>query len=136
MYSRHGCGASSGKPVLDADGQTIHMSGAGRVTIEGDGTILQGRDIVARLAFVTAGDPASFRKSGAGLLKAPEAQMVRRQQAGGAIEQGSIEKSTVDPVRTMLDISSAERSVAYSTRIIQTIDESMQRAIGTFGRVA
>ena len=47
-----------------------------------------------------------------------------------------IEKSTVDPVRTMLDVTSAERSIAYGAKVIQTIDETMQRAISVFGRVA
>lgn len=130
---------ASGKPVLDVDGQEIRMSGAGRVTIQPDGTIQQGTGIVAKLAFVTAGDPMNFRKSGTGLMQAPDGQILRRQSAAGAgsvIEQGSVEKSTVDPVRTMLEITSSERSIAYGTKIIQTIDESMQRAIGTFGRVA
>lgn len=129
---------ASGKPVLDDRGQTIRMSGAGRVTIQPDGTIQQGAGIVARLAFVTAGDPMNLRKSGTGLLQAPDGQMQRRRTATavGVIEQGSVEKSTVDPVRTMLDVTSSERSIAYGTKIIQTIDESMQRAIGTFGRVA
>ncbi|MGH7131884.1 MAG: flagellar hook-basal body protein [Phycisphaerales bacterium] len=130
---------ASGKPVLDDAGQAIRMSGAGRVTIHPDGTIQQGAGVVGKLAFVTAGDPMNFRKSGTGLMQAPDGQMMRKQpaaSAGGLIEQGSVEKSTVDPVRTMLDITSSERSIAYGTRIIQTIDESMQRAIGTFGRVA
>lgn len=128
--------ASSGHPVLDANDQPIRLTGGGHVKVQADGTIFQGREIVAKLGVAAIPDTSSLRKAGGTLMSAPDTQLARRRDASGVIEQAMIEKSTVDPVRTMLDVTSAERSIAYGAKVIQTIDETMQRAINVLGRVA
>jgi flagellar basal body rod protein FlgG len=135
--------ASSGLPVLDDRDSTITIDPRkpGKITIDENGRIFQGTDPIARLQVTTVSDPTRLTKFGQGLFSAPEELMNTRTQLGrdnisAGIVQGSIERSSVDPVRAMLDINAAERSVSTSARIIQTIDESMQKAINTFGRLA
>lgn len=128
--------AASGRAVLDVDGKPITLSGKGPVRFEADGTIRQDGVAAGRLGIVTVADAGGLRKQGSGLLAPTAAQWRGRQVSAAVVEQGTLERSGVDPVLTTLEIGKAERAVTDNIRMIQSRDEIAQLAISTFGRVA
>lgn len=128
--------AATGLPVLDRDGRALTLSPNGEVSIDATGAVSQNGVRVGELQFVSLNDTTGLRARGDGLLSAPAAVLARRSPATGEIIQGAVERSAVDPVRTTLDIASAERAVSSGTRMIQLHDQLMDRAINTFGRIS
>jgi flagellar basal-body rod protein FlgG len=131
--------AASGKAVVDDGGGTISLASGVPVRIDPRGLITQNGQQVGQLALVDVPDRESLRKRGDGFFELPDDQSPESAgltPATGRIVQRSIERSSVDPVRAMLDISQAERAAGSGSRMIQMHDELMQRAINTFGRLA
>ncbi|MBC7835634.1 MAG: flagellar hook-basal body protein [Phycisphaerales bacterium] len=127
--------AGEGLPVLDTNDRPITLD-AGLFTIERDGTVRQGGDVVAQLQLATVPDTATLQKAGGNLFKAPATTIASRRPATGSIVQGAVEQSTVDPIEAIMGITSATSNVQNNARMIQMLDELMGRAINTFGRVA
>lgn len=128
--------AASGLPVLDDKGRPIALPGGGQVKIDGDGRIRQGGAEVGRLAVVSVADAETMPKAGEGLFRPSGAQFSQRKVGAATVEQGSLERSGVDPITAMLEIGKAERAVGANLRMIQIQDELMQRTVGTFARLA
>lgn len=128
--------ASSGMLVANDSGDPITIRTNAPVRIDGRGIISQNGNIVGRIGFVDVPDSQrdGLRKQGESMYKLDEG--VETTPATGQIVQRSIEKSSADPIRVMLDISQAERAASSGSRMIQIHDEVMQRAITTFGRLA
>ncbi len=127
---------SSGLPVLDDTNKPIQIDGDGAISIASDGQIRQGNRLVAKLQVATVSDQSRLRPTGDGLLSGPKTMLDRRQPSNATVISGALERSAVDPVKTMIDMSSAERAVGSTTRLIQMQDQMMDKAINTFGRVA
>lgn len=126
--------ASTGLPVLSDTNRPITIQSGRPIAISSSGVISQDGLPVARLAFVDVPDQQALRKRGDGFLELPPD--TRTTPAEGSIVQHTIERSSVDPVRAMLDIAQAERSAGSGSRMIQIHDEVMQKAINTFARLA
>jgi flagellar basal body rod protein FlgG len=52
------------------------------------------------------------------------------------VQQGELEGSAVDPIKAMMETTSAAKSVGSATRLIEMQDRMMERAINTLGRTA
>jgi len=127
----------TGLPVLDQDNRPITLTGGGQASISKDGQVIQDGKAIARLQTTTVADLTRLRPIGDGLFSAPKAVMeARTDSTNTAVIPGSIERSAVDPIKTMTDITAAERSISGSLRLIQLQDQLMDRAINTFGRMA
>ena len=127
--------ASTGLSVLDVQNKPITLNGAADVHIDRAGTITQGGQVVAKLQLASVGAPESLRPMGNGLYRGDTRLIAARTRADGSLTQGAVERSTVDAVRTMMDLSSAERSVSSNLRMISLYDQLMERAV-SMGRVA
>lgn len=128
--------AASGNPVLDPQNRPIRLDPSAEVMIDPDGTIRQRGAPVARLQVAQVPDPSSLTKEGESLFAASEAAMKARRPATGSVEQGMIEGSAVDAVKAMLAVSKAASAVTANARMLQMHDETVNRAINAFGRVA
>ena len=127
--------ASTGLSVLDIQNKPIRLAATGQVHIDDAGTITQGGQTIAKLQLTTVGSPERLQPVGNGLYRADARLMAARKPATATLSQGAVERSTVDAVRTMMDISSAERSVNSNLRMISLYDSLMERAV-SLGRVA
>lgn len=128
--------ASSGHPVLDTSDSAITLDRNLPVQISLDGGIRQGGKLVANLQVATVANPSTLRKRGDNLLDASAEAFANRKPGNADVQQGTIERSSVDAIKATLDVSSAERAVSRSAKMVQIYDEVMQRTISTFGRVA
>lgn len=130
--------SSTGLPVLDTSDQPITLPAArsNKVDIESNGWVKVAGERVAQIQLATVSDPTKLRKMGDNLMGGDQAMIAKRQEASGVLQQYHVERSTVDPVRTMLEISRAERAISSGAKMIQIHDELMSRAINTFGKVA
>jgi len=126
--------AGTGLPVLDVSQQPIVLK-AGAVKVSGDGKVTQGGAVVAQLALIDVPDTARLTKAGNSLFVAPNDALKGKTPATGTIRQGSIEESTVDEIKALLDVTSATRDVDWNTEMIRQHDRLLDKAINTFGRV-
>jgi flagellar basal body rod protein FlgG len=128
--------ASSGLPVLDAGDRPIVLSGTGTVLIDTSGRVRQNGEIVAQLQVTTVPDATSLVKEGASLLRPSAAALASRARSAAAVNQGMIERSSVDPIDAMMGVSEASGAVSSNARMISLFDELLGRAVNTFARIA
>lgn len=128
--------AGSGQPVLDAADRPVRLDPGAQVRIAPDGAVFQNDREVGRIQVVTVPNTSTLRKAGDNLFSATPGALAGRLPFEGRIVQGALERSAVDPIKTMMGISSASSGVSAGSRVVQIFDELMDRAINTFGRVA
>ena len=101
-----------GNPVLAQNGQTIRVAG--------DGTVP-----TSRLGVFTVNTP---RKIGDGNFSGTPAG-----RAAGVVKSGALEGSGVDPTRTMVDMMASMRAYESGQKVIQTIDQTLEKAATQVG---
>ncbi len=127
--------AGEGLPVLDTSDRPITVNPGAALKINGDGTVMQNGAAIAKIQVTDIPDRRALRKVGAGLFAASEGAIAARAPATGTIAPGAIERSGVDPIRAMMDVSNATQDVTANARMVQLHDDLMNRAINTLGRV-
>jgi len=128
--------ASTGMPVLDPAGRAIQLTPGRRADIGGDGTITQDGQFVARLHLLNPADPSRLTRQGHSLFRAPAETLASGAGAAGRIVQGALERSAVDEIRTIMQITAAGRDVDANMSLIAQHDRLTDRAINALGRVA
>ncbi|MCC6677067.1 MAG: flagellar hook basal-body protein [Phycisphaerales bacterium] len=128
--------ASTGMPVMDPGGRTIQLTPGRPVKIDGDGQISQDGRAVARIHLLNPADPSRMTKQGHSLFRAPAETFSSKAAASGQIQQGSLERSAVDEIRTIMQITAAGRDVDANMSLIAQHDRLTDRAINTLGRVS
>ena len=127
---------TSGKPVLGPNDRPIRVPADAIVSVNGRGEIIdQNGDAVARLQVARVADLDQLASAGGNLLRftGPD----NRQAAPeAAVHPGHLEKAAVDPITTLMGITSAAKSAGSNARMITYLDTMLDRAINTFGLVA
>lgn len=119
--------------VLDEDGSAIRLDpSGGPVSIGEDGTIRQGREIVARLGRFTAGDNSLLRKIGGNLFAAGDEEMT---STNARIIPESREESNVEVMSGLAAMIEASRAYQLNATMIQMQDQ-MSGQITSIGRPA
>lgn len=127
---------ADGLPVLDSAGRSININPAGgKITVHSNGLIEQNGQSVSQIALVSVPDTSKLKKEGQGLYSGPADVIDANKTANGDIVQHAIERSNVDPIRAMMQVTDASSAVSSATRIAQIHDEMMSRAINSLGRV-
>lgn len=125
---------AGGHPVLNADRQPIVLPD-GVVRIDRTGQLLLDDAPVARLGIVRVAHRDALVKQGELLFeytgRQPPALEPQPQVRGGFLEQ-----STVDPIKTLMQLISATKAVTSNGNLIRYHDQLMDRAVNTLGRVA
>ncbi len=128
--------ASTGMPILDVQNRPIRVDAGTKITVGGDGRLLQDGVEVATLAFVDVGDRTQIRKEGHSLFVPNADALGGIKPATGRIQQHAVEEASVDPIRTLLAMTSAAREVDSNASMVQTHDRLTERAIASLGRPA
>lgn len=121
-----------GFPVMGDGGPITLKAGGGRLSINQDGTVLQGDSPVAKIAVYEFADPQSLRRIGDGLL-APENGAQPQQVERPSVLNGTLEGSNVAPLQEMVNLISISRAYEASQRVIQAHDENTDKAIQALG---
>lgn len=126
---------SDGRAVLDAAGRPIRLPLRGEVEIDREGRVLVDGEALGQLALVDVANPAGVRPVGEGLYAPNVERMSELMPAGGILESRSVEGSTVDPVRAMMQLTGAAKSAEANIGMIGWQDRLMERAINGLGKV-
>jgi flagellar basal-body rod protein FlgF len=104
-----------GNPVLSQNGQTIRVAGDGSVP-------------AASLGLFNLNTP---RKIGDGMFSGTPAG-----RGTGTVKSGALEGSGVDPPHTMVDMMASMRAYESGQKVIQTIDQTLDKAATQVGSVS
>jgi flagellar basal-body rod protein FlgG len=117
---------AAGRPVLDDAGRPIAAGGADGLTIAADGQVSRNGRQIARLGVVSLTDPV---KQGDTLFAGTPGQ----RPADTAVRQGSLETSGVNAATAMIDMITSMRAYEAGMKVIQSIDETLQKGISVSG---
>jgi flagellar basal-body rod protein FlgF len=131
---------SGGRPVLDPDGTPIQLPSAyTAVEIRGDGSISATVNSVAQqvgqIGTFRPNDPQTLRKSGDGLLVAPPGTMqaIETGDPNSRLVQGSLEGSTVQPVKEIANMTELSRAYEQLQTLLSDDNDREQKMIQTLG---
>jgi len=150
MYSRDGhlqAGSDNtllgdgGNPLLGADGAPIQLpDGYTQIQIKADGSIkakVSGRwTDVAQIGVYMPNDPTQVQKSGSGLLSAPQNDMqaVTPDLGGARIIQGSVESSTVKPMKEIANMTELSRAYDRLQSVLNEENDIEEKMIDTLSK--
>jgi flagellar basal-body rod protein FlgG len=112
--------------VLDDAGRPIQAGSADGLTIAADGTISRNGRQIARLGVVSLTNPV---KQGDTLFTGTPGQ----RPAATAVRQGYLETSGVNAATAMIDMITSMRAYEAGMKVIQSIDETLQKGIAASG---
>jgi flagellar basal-body rod protein FlgF len=121
-----------GFTVLGDGGEITFKPDGGRVSINADGTIVQGETSIGKIAVYDFADPSALRRIGDGLL-APEDGAQPAPVERPAVLTGTLEGSNVSPLQEMVNLITVARSYEASQRSIQSHDDIEGKAIESLG---
>lgn len=124
------------QPVLDTNGQQIEIGG-GDVMIRPTGDVLVDGVEVATLRLVELDKATAVRASETEFTPGfgPEPTPSDPVTLGAAIRQGSVESSNVNPASTATDMIAAQRRFSASQSVFSTLEQTLDSAVNTVGRV-
>lgn len=118
-----------GHVVLGENGPIILQGG--EFTVEPDGTVSQGEEILDRLLITEFADTSVLRKHGNNLIRAEAGSETL--EFSGTIQQGTTELSNVNIVREMVDMITVLRSYEANQKVLQAIDSTLEKAVNRVG---
>ncbi len=117
-----------GNAVLSTQGQPITLQDQGDVQIATDGTVSQNGQRVAQLEITAFGSLANLRPEGANNY-AVTGNAAPGPALGASVQQGYLEKSNANVIRSMVDLITAERWFDANEKSVKTQDDATQQAI-------
>jgi flagellar basal-body rod protein FlgF len=119
-----------GDAVLSTQGQPIQLQNQGTVTIAKDGTITQNGGVIAQLQLTQFNSLLNLRPEGANNFAPSGNAGPSAAPAGGvSIQQGFVEQSNGNIVRSMVDLIAAERWFDANEKSIKTQDDATNTSI-------
>jgi flagellar basal-body rod protein FlgF/flagellar basal-body rod protein FlgG len=132
MYTRNGSFqvSSSGQLMTAAGDAALGNGGAislppGAVTISADGTISARGAVVGKLAIVEFPAGTSLTSAGQTYYAAPANSAVAATKS--TVRQGMLESSNVNPVSSMVELITAQRSAEMMQRALSTFNSEMDK---------
>jgi flagellar basal body rod protein FlgG len=117
--------SDSGSPI------TLLPSG-GNITINADGTIVQGSTSLGRLSVQAPANPDALVPASGGMFVAPpEAGMSPVEKP--ELMQSYLEGSNVQPLREMVDLVLISRAYEANQKVITSTDDQMQKTLDALG---
>lgn len=114
---------TAGYRVLDWNGPVRLDGGAGPVTADPDGTLLQGGEPVASLRIVAFADPGRLRPAGDTLFAAPANDPGERAAAPG-LAGGLLEYPNAGAIDGLVGLIATQRAFESAQRVMRTIGDS------------
>jgi flagellar basal-body rod protein FlgF len=124
---------SSGNEVMSSSGSPITLLGNGApITINRDGTIFQGDASLGKLSVQKFANLNQLQAIAGGYFSAP--QGVEPEEVEDAeLLQGYLEGSNASPLREMVDLVLISRAYEANQKIINTVDQQMQKTLDALG---
>ncbi len=120
--------------VLDKGGAPIVIEETGgRIRVSADGTIRQGKAVVAVLGLVTTEDRQSLRKVGENLFEAKDVEMT---PITPRLVPEAREASNFDIMQGLATMIEGGRAYELNARMLRLHDQLVGQAVTTVGRVA
>ncbi len=120
--------------VLDESGSNIVVpTDAQSVSIDQTGRVFADGEQVGQLKLVDFEDYNYLKKYGENLLQAVDG--ATQKDFTGTVNQGYLETSNVNVVETMVDLITITRAYESNQKIIQAIDDTLDKAVNNVGRV-
>jgi flagellar basal-body rod protein FlgF len=128
---------ATGMRVMDVSDLPIRLDRHAKLAIDSDGTVRQNGAAVARIQVSTVADETQLVKEGGNVMRlAPNSAAPRRLPAAGAIRQGYVESSAVDPIAALNKMILTSKAIEANATMMQYHDNLLGQAVNTFGRVA
>lgn len=124
---------TGGNAVLSTQGQQIQLQNQGAVTISKDGTVYQNRQVVAQLELTQFNNLTNLRPEGANNF-AISGNAAGPSATTATVQQGFVEQSNANVVRSMVDLITAERWFDANEKSIMTQDNATSTAISAVGK--
>ena len=124
---------SNGDYVLDENSKRIQLNTALDAAIDKLGNITQDNRVVAKIGLTDFADYDYLQKYGENyytLLQGAE-----KIKANGEMYSGYLETSNVNVVTEMVDLITISRQYESNQKIIQTIDNTLDKAVNQIGKV-
>lgn len=122
-----------GYPVMGDGGPVTLRPEGGTVSINADGAIVQGDQIIGRIGVVDFADPSVLHRIGDGLLAPSKENVTPQPIEKPKVVTGALETSNVAGLQEMVNLITVSRAYEASQRVIQTHDENAGKAIQTLG---
>ena len=125
-----------GDYVLDTNGERIQIPGAQtaqNVAIDQNGNILVDGQQVATLGIVSFENPQALLLYGENMYEATDAAGLQASTA--TIHQGYLEMSNTNVIEEMVDMITITRAYEAGQKMIQTVDNTLQKAVNEIGKV-
>ncbi len=124
---------SGGDLLMNTGGNPMLLAaGGGAVTINANGTIVQGSTTIGRIAVQKFADNAQLRPISGGFFVAPEG-VEPEAVAKPELLQGYIEGSNTSSLREMVDLVLISRAYEANQKIIGTVDQQMEKTLQALG---
>jgi flagellar basal body rod protein FlgG len=122
-----------GMAVLSTGGNPITLlPEGGTVTINQDGTIVQGSTALGKLSVVDFPEVGALMPAGGGLFTAVNGATGEPVQ-DAVVLQGHLEGSNVVPLREMVDLVLISRAYEASQRVTSTLDQQIEKTLNALG---
>ncbi|MGN0247386.1 MAG: flagellar hook-basal body protein [Lachnospiraceae bacterium] len=122
---------ANGDYVLDDKGQRIQLDRQAEFTINGDGIVYQ--DSTIRIGLQDFEDYNYLEHYGENYYQPVEGATLIESSA--EVFEGYLEASNVQVVSEMVELISATRTYESNQKVIQTIDETLDKAVNQLGKV-
>jgi flagellar basal-body rod protein FlgG len=120
----------NGEPVLGGGGP-LEVPG-GQFAVLRDGSVVAEGNVIGRLQVVRFVDPSKLEHKGNSLLAAARDQTAEPLPPESVeVVQGSLETSNVDPIDALVDMIAAQRAFEIEARVMQTGDDSLDKAVNS-----
>jgi flagellar basal body rod protein FlgG len=106
--------------------------GASVPTIESDGSVKVGADVIGQLRLINVAEPRSLQYLGDGKFTAQPDELIETN--GALVRQGYLESSNVAPVVEMVRLMETVRHFEASQKMMRGYDDMMQKAISELGK--
>ena len=122
-----------GLPVLGESGPIFLNSGGGPVRVNKDGFLVQGAQVLGKLAIEDVKDQNKMRRIGDAMFEAPESgEKMERVEKPGLVH-GYLEQSNVSPLMEMVQLISISRAHEAAQKTIVGDEDSTEKAIQILG---
>lgn len=126
---------TGGHKVLGAGDQPIELPANGDMVVQNDGRILVDGEVIGQLQVTGVSDANKLTKQGQNLYSMPDEDDFRIAAGRIAILQGYTEQSSVDPIKTLMQLTEATKTANGNANMIKYQDQLIDRAVNTLGRV-
>ena len=122
-----------GLPVQGDGGNITLLAKGGPISMNTEGTILQGDTPIGKLAVQDFPETANLHTAGDGLLEPGDPNATPQRVENPGVVSGALEGSNVKPLQEMVNLITIARTYESSQRVINAYDDNSEKAIQTLG---